>query len=53
MLPKLELHRGSSMEFSSSTMARNQEEVEEGLEEEVEERQKKTIKQPRAHAWMG
>ena len=35
MLPKLELHRGSSMEFSSSTMA-GIKKVEEGLEEEVE-----------------
>ena len=36
MLPKLELHRGSSMEFSSGHHGRNQEEVEEGLEDEVE-----------------
>ena len=39
MHPKLELHRGSSMEFSSGTrQGKDQEEVEEGLEEEVERR---------------
>ena len=33
---------------------RNQEEVEEGLKKEVErETRKRTLKQPRAHAWMG
>ena len=55
MLPKLELHKGSSMEFSSGTRVGHQEEVEEGLEEEVERRVKeRTLKQPNtsAHAWM-
>ena len=37
MLPKLELHRGSSMEISSGI----REEVEDGLEEEVERRVKR------------
>ena len=41
------------MEFSSGTMEGIRK-VEEGLEKEVErERRKKTLKQPRAHAWMG
>ena len=36
MLPKLELHKGSSMEFSSSTMAGIRKRVEEGLDNKVE-----------------
>ena len=36
MLPKLELHRGSSMEFSSGTMAGFRKRWEEELENKVE-----------------
>ena len=48
-------HKGSSMEISSGTRGRHQEEVEEELEEEVERRvERRTLKQPNtsAHAWM-
>ena len=38
MLPKLELHRGSSMEISSGARVGHQVELEEELEEEVERR---------------
>ena len=38
MLPKLELHRGFSMEFSSGTMAGFRKRWKKGLEEEVERR---------------
>ena len=50
MLPKLELHRGSSMEFSSSTMAGFREEVEEGLEDEVERHKEEGHSRTSAHA---
>ena len=55
MLPMAELHRGSSHGILVRHHGRIQEEVEEGLEEEVERetRKKTTLKQPRAHAWMG
>ena len=55
MLPNLELHRGSSMEFSSGTMVRFRKRWEEGLEEEVERRVKRENTQATntsAHAWM-
>ena len=45
MLPMAELHRGSSMEFSSGTMARIREEVEEGLEKEVERREEENAQE--------
>ena len=41
MLPKLELHRGSSMEFLVRHQVKHQEEVEEEMEEEVERRVKR------------
>ena len=46
MLPKLELHRGSSMEFSSGTMhGKNQEEVEE-VERLGEENTQEQVRMP-------
>ena len=49
MLPKLELHRGSSMDFSSGTMAGFRK-VEEGIEEEIERRVKREHSRTSAHA---
>ena len=55
MLPKLELHRGSFMEFSSGTRLDISKRWKKELEEEVERRVRgEHSRQPNtsAHAWM-
>ena len=57
MLPKLESHRGSSMEFSSGTRVdirkRWEEELEEEVERRVERKHSSNQTQVRMHGWRG